>query len=196
MELKEKSQTKKPIISANAVSSIRIVATVFLLFLKPLSVLFFAVLTFAGLTDVLDGFIARKTNTQSDLGAKLDSIADLMFYCVMVIKILPALIEKLPKSIWFAVAAVLFIRLLSYLVAAVKFKRFSSMHTYLNKVTGFAVFTVPYFLPSVVAVYYCFFVCFIGGVSSTEELLIHIFSKEYNENKKSIFLKLKSEDMP
>lgn len=196
MELKEKSQTKKPIISANAVSAARIVATVFLLFLKPLSVLFFAVLTFAGLSDILDGFIARKTNTQSDLGAKLDSIADLMFYCVMVIKILPDLIEKLPKSIWFAVAAILFIRLLSYFVAAVKFKRFSSMHTYLNKATGFAVFFVPYFLASAVAVYYCFFVCFIGGVSSTEELLIHIFSKEYNKNKKSILLKPKSEDMP
>ena len=34
---------------------------------------------FCGLTDVMDGIIARKTNTVSDFGAKLDTGADFIF---------------------------------------------------------------------------------------------------------------------
>ena len=39
--------------------------------------------TFAGLTDVLDGWLARKTGRASEFGARLDSVADLLFYSVL-----------------------------------------------------------------------------------------------------------------
>jgi CDP-diacylglycerol--serine O-phosphatidyltransferase len=35
-------------------------------------------LVLAGVFDALDGFVARATNTQSDFGVQLDSIADVM----------------------------------------------------------------------------------------------------------------------
>lgn len=60
--------------------------------------MFFCFYTFAGITDVLDGFIARRTNTESDKGARLDSIADLMFYTVMIIRLFPVLYKVLPKK--------------------------------------------------------------------------------------------------
>ena len=41
-----------------------------------------------GLSDVLDGIIARKTNTASSFGARLDTIADFIFVTVLLIKIL------------------------------------------------------------------------------------------------------------
>ena len=39
----------------------------------------------AGITDYLDGYIARKTNTQSRLGALLDLLADKLLVCIVLI---------------------------------------------------------------------------------------------------------------
>ena len=61
----------------NSITVMRMVGTVSLLFTKPMSLCFYIVYTITGLTDVLDGFFARKFKVTSDFGAKLDSIAAL-----------------------------------------------------------------------------------------------------------------------
>ena len=91
----------------NYITCLRILGTGFLLFTKPLSVAFFITYLFTGVTDALDGFLARKLNIVSEFGAKLDSIADLLFYTVLLAKIFPALWETLPWVIWVVLAAVL-----------------------------------------------------------------------------------------
>ena len=63
----------------NIITSLRIAGTAGLLFALPLTPLYFAIYTFGGLSDVLDGWIARHMGTASDFGARLDSIADLFF---------------------------------------------------------------------------------------------------------------------
>lgn len=68
---------------ADCITVCRIVGTLILSVLRPLSLVFFFVYTLTGLTDVLDGWIARKTKTASDFGAKLDSIADMLFCAVI-----------------------------------------------------------------------------------------------------------------
>lgn len=127
----------------------RIAATVAMVFTEPLSAGFFVLYTFAGVTDVLDGFIARRTHTSSENGARLDSASDLLFYAAMIIRLFPRLFKMLPKRIWIYAAAAVIIRLGSYLAAFIKYKRFASLHTYMNKLTGAAVFFVPFlcFLP-------------------------------------------------
>lgn len=40
---------------------------------------------FAGVTDYLDGYIARKTNTESSLGALLDLLADKLLVCLVLL---------------------------------------------------------------------------------------------------------------
>ena len=62
--------------TADTITSVRIAASLFLLLLPLRSVGFLVVYTLTGLTDVLDGWLARKTGTASDFGARLDSIAD------------------------------------------------------------------------------------------------------------------------
>ncbi|MBQ6866890.1 MAG: CDP-alcohol phosphatidyltransferase family protein, partial [Clostridia bacterium] len=64
---------------ANLITILRILASAALLFCPALSPAFFAVYIFAGVTDMLDGFVARRTGTASDFGAKLDTAADLIF---------------------------------------------------------------------------------------------------------------------
>ena len=172
----------------NYITCLRILGTLFLFFTESLSVAFFVTYLFTGVTDALDGWLARKMNVVSEFGAKLDSIADLLFYTVLLAKIFPKLWETLPYTIWIVLAAVLLVRCVAYVVAFVKYRRFASIHTYMNKMTGFAIFAYPCFLLSPVAVPVAFAVCTIGGMASFEELLIHIFRSGYNGDAKTILL--------
>ena len=177
--------------AADIITLLRIAGTILLLALQPLSTGFFLIYALTGLTDVLDGWIARKTKTAGDFGARLDSIADLLFYTVILIRLLPFLFAQLPKEIWYAVAVILCIRISAYITAAVKYRRFASVHTYLNKFTGFAVFLIPFLLITNYAVTFCRIVSVIAAASSFEELIIHICSKDYCSNIKTIFYKYK-----
>lgn len=179
---------------ADIITGLRICGTIALLFLVPLSPVFYIVYTLTGLTDVLDGWAARKSGAASDFGAKLDSVADLIFYAVMLIKLLPVMYEMLPHAIWWFLGAVLFIRVCAYAAAAVKYRRFASLHTYLNKATGFAVFMIPYYLALPCHTVLCFAACTIGAVSASEELILHIMAKEYNAKTKGIFFRGKAEE--
>lgn len=182
------AETRKKILSniPNFITAARIVGTVCLLFIPALSPAFFIIYTLSGFTDVLDGWLARKTGTAGELGAMLDSIADLLYYAVMLLKIMPILVERLPLPFWWVVGFVLVLRLSAYIAAAVKFKRFASIHTYLNKVTGLAIFTVPYWLATPVFVPVCWTICVIAAIGSGEELLMHLLSKTYRADRKTI----------
>jgi len=161
----------------NAITTLRIVGTAGLMFISPLSTAFYVVYSLTGLTDLLDGWIARKTHTTTKLGAKLDSIADLLFYLVMLLRILPVLYKLLSTDIWYFVGAIVLLRVVSYGTAAIKYRQFASLHTPLNKITGFAMFCVPYALQTTFAVPVCWIVCGLSGVSSAHELILHITGK-------------------
>lgn len=183
---------KKPTLSAivtvpNCITSLRIIGTLCLIFIAPFSPAFYIIYTLCGVSDVLDGWIARATNSISEFGSKLDSIADLLFYIVTIIKLLPTLWRLLPTWIWYMVGGIVILRIASYTAAAIKFRHFSSMHTKLNKVTGAATFLFPYFLVLPCAAAYCFIVCALALLSSAQELVLHISRKEYQPNRKGLF---------
>lgn len=173
----------------NLITSLRIIGSFCLIFTRAFSPIFYVVYSICGITDVCDGFLARRTGTASEFGARLDSVADLLFYTVMMIKILPALVARLPGEIWYWVGGILILRLVSYLVAAVKFRCFASIHTYLNKLTGLCVFIIPYFMRLPFFVLFCMVVCGIATIASVEELIMHICAKEYAADSKALFLK-------
>lgn len=170
----------------NFVTALRFLGTFCIIFLTPLKLPYFIIYTATGVTDLLDGFLSRKLNAASEFGARLDSIADLCFYTVSLIRLLPTLKDILPGYIWIMVAVILTVRVLSYLIAAVKFHRFSSHHTWLNKTTGVFVFAVPYFLVTSFDVPFCFLVCLAGILSTAEELFIHLTSEKYDPDIKSM----------
>ena len=178
--------------AANGITVVRMAASVYLAFLRPLSPAFLRVYTAAGVTDALDGFVARKTGTASDFGARLDSIADLLFYAVTMFRLAPLLWDALPEDIWYAVAVILLIRVSAYLIAAKKYRRFASLHTYLNKLTGGAVFLIPFLCTTGYAAVYCRITCGIAAVAALEELILHLRRKTYCADIKSIFQKVES----
>ena len=158
----------------NILTALRMLGTVLLLFTKPLTLPFYLLHIFCGLTDALDGAFARALHASSRLGAQLDSIADLMFYGVMMGKLMPILLERMPSSLWWIVGAAVFIRLCAYGVAAATQHRFSALHTILNKLTGLLVFLIPGMLALPAAVPLCHGVAVMALISSAHELWLHI----------------------
>ncbi|MBR6472398.1 MAG: CDP-alcohol phosphatidyltransferase family protein [Firmicutes bacterium] len=170
----------------NIISVARIVCTLWLLLMEPLKPLFMVVYTLTGASDALDGAIARHYGTTSETGARLDSIADLLFYTLILIKIFPVMWVTLPKKIWIMVAAILAVRGAAYAVFAAKNHRFASLHTYLNKATGLLVFGIVYAIRTSIAVPYCWTVCVVAMIASLEELIIHITSDGYDPDRKML----------
>ena len=76
---------------ANLITCIRIVCSIALLFCPVFSPAFYALYIAAGVTDMIDGAVARKTGTVSEFGAKLDTTADFVLVVVCLIKLLPVL---------------------------------------------------------------------------------------------------------
>ena len=173
---------------ADAMTLVRMAAAALLLFLPLDSYWFFLAYTIAGVTDALDGWLARRTGKASEFGARLDSAADLLFYGVLLVRIFPVLWQLLPREIWYGVTAAVLIRLASYLAAAVKYHRFAALHTWLNKLTGFAVFLLPFILALTDGVAYSWMVCALALASSAEELAIHLSRNNYAPNRKSLLL--------
>ena len=176
----------KIINAPNIITFVRILGTIALAFFAPFSTAFYIIWTICGVSDVLDGTVARLLKKESSLGAKLDSTADIMFYLLMLFRVLPTLIVVLPNWIWIIVGVIAAARIGAYLTALIKYKRFASLHSYLNKLSGFLLFLVPYFIFQRWFSIYCLVLCGIGLASSIEELLIHLLSKKYEDGRKTI----------
>ena len=159
----------------NSLTLLRLLGGIALIFLPLPSKSFYIVYLICGLTDLLDGLLARKLGTASSFGAKLDSVADLTFYSVSLIRMMPWLRKRLPGWIWYLVALVLAVRIASYLVAAFRLHRFAAVHTLANKATGAMVFGVgPVLLVPALLTPYCLALAAVAAFSSAEELIMHL----------------------
>ena len=92
---------------ANYLSVSRVIMAIILAILETCSLTFYIIYIYCGISDMLDGYIARKTKSTSKIGARLDSIADIIFVIVAMVKILPVLnlsnginINNIPSIIW------------------------------------------------------------------------------------------------
>ena len=173
----------------NIITLFRIVATISLFFFDIFTLPFYIIYTLGGFSDVLDGTLARKWNVQSERGAALDTVADLFFYAVLIVKLFPYLWINASKLIWVYGWSVVGMRVICYTIAALKYKRFTSLHTYGNKITGAVIFSLPYTLHWFDDTATCTACCIIAAIATVEELILHLTSKEYNSKRKTIFSK-------
>ena len=74
---------------ANIITVIRIICSIALLFCQFPTSAFYLVYVTAGITDIIDGTVARRTNTVSEFGAKMDTAADFVFVVACLIKMIP-----------------------------------------------------------------------------------------------------------
>lgn len=126
---------------ADIITCSRIVFSIALLFIPPFSPAFYVLYCAAGLTDMIDGTVARKTNTVSAFGAKLDATADLVFVAVCFLKLLPVL--DIPVWLWIWIAVIALIKVINILSGVVMHKKLTAVHSVMNKVTGALCFLLP-----------------------------------------------------
>ncbi|MBO0410047.1 CDP-alcohol phosphatidyltransferase family protein [Enterococcus hulanensis] len=148
---------------------------------------FFPLYFFAGVTDILDGWIARKMNWTSRFGTLLDSLADLLFFIVVVLKII--LTIKLPTFLLWGALVIVLIRCITYLIGYFRFHQFASLHTYLNKLTGLLLFLFPIVLLIIPITPFGIILLVCGSLSAIEELLIVTTTKRLDKNVPTILNK-------
>ena len=152
---------------ANIITGIRIVLSVALLFCPALSPMFYALYIAAGFSDMIDGAVARKTGAVSEFGSRLDTIADIVFVAVCLIKLLPVLHVPVWLYIWIAIIA--FIKVANITVGFVGQKELISVHSMMNKLTGGLLFVLPLTLAFIDPRYSGAVVCIVATAAAIQE---------------------------
>ena len=126
----------------NVLSILRIAGSIGLLFCAVTGWLFWALYALCGLSDMADGWLARKLHAETKTGATLDSVADIVFVACCAIRLLPVL--EIPVWLWIGAGIIVTIKIINQVSALAVFKRFCFPHTWADKLTGFLLFlTVP-----------------------------------------------------
>ena len=155
----------------NALSIARIPLSLSILLVKPFSVLFFALYILCGLTDALDGFIARKFNAMSALGARLDSVADFVFFGVALYVFLTAM--AIPAFLIMWAILIVAVRFMGLGRAFSKYKEWAALHTYAYKLAGFTFFFFPFLAVFLGVVTAGIMLCGIATLATAEEIYIN-----------------------
>ena len=152
---------------ANLITVIRILCSIALLFCEALSPWFYALYITAGVSDMVDGWVARKTNTVSEFGSKLDTVADIIFVVVCLVKLLPVL--HLPVWIYIWVGLIACVKVFNIIYGYAVRKQFLADHSILNKVTGALLFVLPLTLSVIDVKYSAAVVCAMATVTAVRE---------------------------
>ena len=152
---------------ANIITGIRIVISALLLFCPAFSPAFFLLYTTAGASDMIDGAVARKTGTASEFGSRLDTIADIVFAAVCLIKLLPVLDVPFWLYIWIAIIA--FIKLANISAGYISRKELVAVHSVINKTAGCLLFLFPLTLTFVDLRYGAAVICAVATIAAVHE---------------------------
>mgnify|MGYP003447682960 CR=1 FL=1 len=161
---------------ANIITNSRILSSICLLLCPVFSTVFYIVYLFCGITDMADGTIARKTKSVSELGARLDTVADSVFVAVCFVKILPLM--QFPIWLWIWIVVIAIIKIGNAVWGLICNKKPVAVHTILNKVTGFLLFLFPLTLKFIEPIYSSVVVCFMATVSAINEVYHTRMGKE------------------
>ena len=170
----------------NILSLSRILLSPVLFMIAGEKIILFLLLSLIGLTDVLDGFVARKIKKETMIGAWLDSIADFVFFISFIIYSVWFELEYMIKLQYFIIV-IITIKLLSVVTGFIKYRQPGLLHTIANKITHIIVFAGL-----------CVFVLFrstiiveigltISILSALEELVILLIGNKYEPNIKGIW---------
>lgn len=164
---------------------------VFLIFNRHLD-LFKWLFGFSFFTDVLDGWLARKLNITSVLGAKLDSIADDVTIVVGVIGVIVLKFEFLRQQLAFIIP-LLIMFVLQLFLAFWRYGKMSSFHTYMAKLAALmqgSFLILLFFLQK--PVYVLFYIAFLVTVIDLlEEIILVLLLPVWQTNVKGLYWVLK-----
>lgn len=119
-------------------SASRIALCLPLLLMDAMTIPFWVLYLTAGLTDMIDGFLARRCGVESLFGARLDSFSDFVFVITVGYKLFPWLI--LPTVLWMLIVLIAIVKIVNAVSSYVVKHKIEFLHTKANKLTGFLLF--------------------------------------------------------
>ena len=152
---------------ANLITIIRIVCGIVLLFCPVFSPLFYVLYITAGVSDMADGAVARKTGTVSKFGSKLDTAADFVLVVVCLIKLIPVI--HLPTWIIIWIIVIAGIRAINLISGYLTRRETVVLHTAMNKATGTLLFALPLTISFFDLQYSGAFVCAVATFAAIQE---------------------------
>ncbi len=170
----------------NLLTLLRALTSIALFLLPVFSAPFLCLYLFCGLTDLIDGLLARRLHAESAHGAALDSAADLVFLLAVAVRILPVI--QLPLLAWIAAAVTALLRLVSLLVCRARFRTFALLHTTLNRITGLLLFLCVPLYPLLPPAPLFAPVCVIAVLSAAEELALMLSMPRLMRDRRSLLV--------
>ena len=122
----------------NAITILRFFGAACLSLCSPVGAAFWAIYGLCGISDMLDGYLARKLHAESKTGAVLDSVADSCFVACCAIRLIP--VVQIPTWLWIWAGVIVAIKIVNQVSALIVCKRFCFPHTIANKLTGILLF--------------------------------------------------------
>jgi cardiolipin synthase len=149
--------------------------------------LFITLITVNLITDFLDGFIARTFHLETELGAKLDSLADMGTYISAVTGML-VLEKEFVNNHTNTLALLISLYLLPYVISFLRFRQLNSFHLYSSKLVAYiqGIFIITYFIWGYLD-WYFYFMIIASCASYIEEILIVVLIKKLRSNLKSVY---------
>ena len=145
------ARNKKMTQIPNIITSLRMAGSLGLLFCNVTGAAFWMIYGLCGISDIADGWLARKLKCVTKTGALLDSLADICFVACCAWQILPML--ELPQWLWLWAGVIVVMKVVNQLLALVMYGRCSFPHTLANKWAGFLLFiAVPMTFVSIIPI--------------------------------------------
>lgn len=160
---------------ANIITGSRILLSLLLLLFRPFSPAFLTVYLLTGITDMLDGPVARKTGTASELGERLDTAADICFFAAAFYMVFPEIHIAGWLWVWVIIIALLKVFLIFYSLA--KNKKLPSVHSKANRAVGVLLFIFPLTLSFLNASVSSALLCALASFAALQEGCV-VLSKE------------------
>ena len=143
------------------------------------------------LTDAVDGYIARRFKMETEIGARLDAFADYFTYILVFIGLFVFRLDELKP---YLVSAVIFISMLvlTVIVSLIKFRKFHSYHTIIEKSGGYvqALFFIGLFTVGLIVPLY-YFMIVLGILGAIETIAIDILIPEMRSDILGLYWVLK-----
>lgn len=139
----------------------------------------------AGISDMLDGFIARRFHLCTEFGAKLDSISDLSLYVSAITYLIytaPGALQHVSPLIWLGAFTQVFHLALSYW----RFRTFPSYHSDFTRFSAYLIFFCLLLFLKTTAAFLLGTISVIWFFCSLEGILITIILRESASDLKGI----------
>lgn len=152
---------------ADFITFSRIPFSIAMLFFNALSPGFFGFYLAAGITDMIDGTVARALKSESEFGSLLDTLADFVFVIAAAVKLLPVM--NITRGLWIGISAVAVIKIINIISGLVMYKKIVAPHSIGNKITGLLLFILPFTLTAIDLKYSGGAVCIVAAFAAIIE---------------------------